>query len=93
VWLLLTHAGAQLREGEDVLAYLDAIGTRKDGFVLESRGPGRKLPPAAGYLYDLSDADKLSAADADTFPLTGPPPAGQRLGCGEGPQAMSETDF
>ena len=93
VWLLLTHAVTRLREGEDILAYLDAVGTRKDSFVFESRTPGRPLPPAAAYLYDLSDAGKLSRADAETFPLTGPPSDGRRLGCGEGSQAMSETDF
>ncbi len=92
VWLLMTHAGSQYREGEDILAYLDAIGTRKDSFVLESRGVGRRLPPAAVYLYDLSAGDKLAAA-ADSFPLTGPPSDGRPLGCGIGPQAMVETDF
>jgi hypothetical protein len=93
VWLLLSHAGAQSREADDILAYLDAIGTRVDGFVFESRGPGRRLPPAAAYLYDLSDGARLAAADADTFPLKGPPPGGVQFGCGEGPQALTETDF
>jgi hypothetical protein len=93
VWLLLTHAVTRLREGDDILAYLDAVGTRKDSFVFESRTPGQPLPPAAVYLYDLSDVSKLARADAETFQLTGPPSDGRRLGCGEGPQALTETDF
>jgi hypothetical protein len=80
VWLLLTHDVPVRREGEDILAYLDAIGTRRDGFVFESRGPGRGLPPAAAYLYDLSDGDKLGRAAADSFPLTGPPPTNRPTG-------------
>ena len=93
VWLLLTHAVTRLREGEDILAYLDAVGTRKDSFVFESRTPGQPLPPAAAYLYDLSDRDKPARADAETFQLTAPPSDGRPLGCGEGPQALTETDF
>jgi hypothetical protein len=93
VWVLLTHDVPQLREGEVILAYLDAIGTRMDSLVIDSRGVGRQFPPAAVYLYDLSDAEKLAAASADSFRLTGAVPAGLHLGCGNGPQAMVETDF
>ena len=93
VWVLVTHAGARLREREDILAYLDAVGTRNDALVIESRGVGRRLPPAAVYLYDLSAGEKSSAVDAATFPLTGPAVAGGHTDCGVGPQAMARTDF
>lgn len=93
VWVLLTHAGPRYREREDILAYLDTIGTRKDGLVVESHGVSRNLLPAEAYLYDLSIDHKLANGAADSFPLTGPSSAGQRLGCGEGPQAMVRTDF
>lgn len=93
VWVLLTHAGPALKEREDILAYLDTIGVRRDGLVVEPRGIGRNLLPAEAHLYDLSDGEKLDDADADTFPLKGPHAPGQRLGCGEATQASLPTDF
>lgn len=93
VWVLLTHAAPRYREREDILAYLDALGTRKDEIAVESRGLGLNMLPAEAYLYDLSVEAKLAAADADSFHLTGPSSPDRRLGCGIGPQAMVETDF
>ncbi|HEX8556591.1 MAG TPA: hypothetical protein VF668_00585 [Pyrinomonadaceae bacterium] len=93
VWVLLTHAGPRFREREDILAYLDAVGTRLDGIVVESHGVAANLLPAEAHLYDLSGDRTSSAAAAEAFPLKGPSSPGARLGCGEGPQAMLETDF
>lgn len=93
VWILLTHAGPALRERDDILAYLDTIGVRRDGAVFEARGLGRNLLPAEAHLYDLSVGDRLAAASADAFPLKGPHAPGQRLGCGEATQASLPTDF
>lgn len=93
VWLIMTHAGPRFREREDILAYLDAAGTRLDGFAVESHGVATNLLPAEAYLYDLSGGREASAGAADAFRLTGPSSPGERFGCGEGPQAMVETDF
>lgn len=93
VWIVLTHAGPALREREDILAYLDTIGVRRESLVLEPHGIGRNLLPAEAHLFDLSVVEKLDDADADTFPLTGPHVPGQRLGCGEATQASLPTDF
>ena len=95
VWILLTHANPYSREREDMLAYLDAIGTRKDSFVVESHGVSRNLRPAEAYLYDLSNAHKPgngSNVSADSFQLTSPPSTGWPP-CNVGPQAMVPTDF
>lgn len=93
VWVLLTHALPRYREREDILAYLDTIGARKDSLVVQSRAVGRNPLPAEVYLYDLSAAHELTNGAADAFQLTGPSSADQRFGCGEGPQAMVRTDF
>ena len=93
VWVLLTHASPRYLEREDILAYLDTIGLRKDSVVVESRGVGQSLRPAEAYLYDLSNDRKLADGDADSFRLQGPPFDGPRTGCGVGPQAMVRADF
>lgn len=93
VWIVLTHAGPVLREREDILAYLDAIGVRREGLVLGPRGLGRNLLPAEAHLYDLSVGEKLDDAVADSFPLKGPHAPKQRLGCGEATQASLPNDF
>lgn len=93
VWVLLTHAGPALSEREDILAYLDAIGVRREGLYVAPHGIGRNLLPAEAYLYDLSIGEKLDDATADTFSLKGPHAPGQRLGCGEATQASLPNDF
>ena len=90
---MLTHAVPPYRERDDLLAYLDKIGTRKDVLVVESYAVGRIPLPAEAYLYDLSSATKLASSSADSFPLTGPNSANPRLHCGEGPHAMIPSDF
>ena len=93
VWVVLTHAGPALRERDDIVAYLDAIGIRREGLVLEPHGIGRNMLPAEAHLYDLSKVEKLDEAFAETFPLKGPHAPGQRLGCGEATQASLPNDF
>lgn len=93
VWVLLTHASPRYLEREDILAYLDTIGLRKDSFVVESRDVGQNLRPAEAYLYDLSIERKLADGAADSFRLQGPPFDGPQTGCGVGPQAMVRADF
>ena len=91
VWVLLTHAIPHYREREDILAYLDAIGTRQDELVVESRAVAWKPLPAEVFLYDLR-ADP-SAASAESFPLRGPSSADATLGCRVGPHALVAPDF
>jgi hypothetical protein len=93
VWVLITHAFPRYREREDILAYLDAIGIRRDKLSVDSFAAGRKPLPAEVFLYDLSDDSKLSAATADSFQVTGPASAYSRFQCGEGPLAMIASDF
>jgi hypothetical protein len=90
VWIVVTHPSAG--EGAFILAYLDAIGVRKDALVVESHYVGRTLPPARLYLYDLSRAD-IATDTANSFALAGPPSAGSRSSCSEGPTAMIPSDF
>lgn len=91
VWVILTHTVHQYREREDILAYLDAIGKRKDGFVVESYAVGRTPLPAEAYLYDLSVSP--SGSDAASFTLTGPASVALRSRCVNGPHVMIPSDF
>jgi hypothetical protein len=86
VWLLITHT--LYREREDILHYLDTIGLRLDSFVMKSRFPDRSGSPAEVFLYDLSDPVRLSQATSVSSPVTGPPSANARYGCGQGPQTI-----
>lgn len=92
VWLVLTHSWIY-REREDILAYLDAIGTEKDRVIVASRVVGRPQTAAEVYLYDLSAASKLASAKASTFGLTGPPSVNSQGDCVNGPQVMIPSDF
>jgi hypothetical protein len=93
VWVLLTHALPYYRERDDILAYLDAIGARKDGTVVPSYAAGRNPRPVEVYLYDLSDGSRLANGAAVSFPLTGPSSALPGFGCEAGARAMIPTDF
>jgi len=93
VWVVLTHALPRYREREDLLAYLDKIGTRKDALVVESYAVGRTPHPAEAYLYDLSSVSKLVSSSASSFPLTSPSSTDPRFICGEGPHGMIPSDF
>ena len=92
VWLVLTHSWIY-REREDILAYLDAIGTQKERLIVASRVIGRPQTPAEAYLYDLSAASKLASAEASTFGLTGPESVNSQGDCVSGPQVMIPSDF
>ena len=67
VWLVATH---EQREGELqlILGYLDQLGRRLDA-VVERASSGRAIENAYGYLYDLSDRERLSSVSADTYAL------------------------
>ena len=93
VWLVLTHSLPIYREREDILAYLDAIGTQKERVIVASRVVGRPQTAAEAYLYDLSAASKLTSAKASTFGLTGPGSVNSQGDCVNGPQVMIPSDF
>jgi hypothetical protein len=59
-----------------VTHYLDQIGRRLDTLVVPGSGSG-EIEVAYGYLYDLSDRNRLASASAETYgpmlaPVTGP---------------------
>lgn len=85
VWVVMTHAPSRYREREDILSYLDAIGVRRDYFVVQSRAANWLPSPAEVMLYDLSDPKRLESATAASIPLIGPTFPAAGLGCGEGP--------
>jgi len=87
IWFVITHALRTLREREDMLRYLDAIGTRRSAlFVASRRGP---IPGTAAeaFLYDLSDTAHLQRAAARSFPLIGPDKRAENIRC-EGPVSI-----
>jgi hypothetical protein len=87
VWVLITHALRRYREREDILAYLDTIGTQKRSMTVASRAVDRTPLPAEGYLYDLSDAGKAATASAATFTLRGAMSVDPRMSCVDKPQS------
>jgi hypothetical protein len=93
VWIILTHSLPVYREREDIVGYLDAIGTRLDAIDVPSRAVGHTPFPAEGLLYDLSTTGRLPAADSATFQVTGPSGTNQQNTCTSGPHAMIRSDF
>ena len=83
VWILLAHAIPYLRERDDIVTYLDAIGLRRHNFVVQSRINGEL--PAEVMLYDLSDSNRLRAANAQSVPLIGPSSVDARTDCQDMP--------
>ena len=79
VWVVLTHAIPYFRERDDILSYLDTIGTRRDYFAEQPRASG--LLPAELLLYDLSDPRRLESATATSIPLIGPTSVEEKLAC------------
>lgn len=76
LWLLSFDSGAFAAARASARAYLTTIGVRRDALVFSSL-----TRPAVGIeLYDLSDPARLTAADAESFPVP-PMSPGQRPGC------------
>ncbi|HEY7142308.1 MAG TPA: hypothetical protein VIE44_19615 [Methylomirabilota bacterium] len=71
VWLVVTHAVPE--ETTAIRGYLDRIGVRRASFEAGHAPGTRRSDRARVDLYDLSDAARLAAVTADTFPM---PPAG-----------------
>ncbi len=88
LWVVMTHAFPPYRERDDILRYLDAIGSRRDAFTVEAQTIGARGLPAEVFLYDLSDPRRLGQALASSFQITGPARPHPRFTCSEGPQAM-----
>jgi hypothetical protein len=95
VWFLTAFFGpVPLGEAQRMIAYLDAVGVRKELIegppstrpgAIASRERLRVRPPTAAYLYDLSDPERLASTSADSRGL---PPAVQFVGvprCAYGP--------
>ena len=88
LWVVLTHAIPAFRERENMLRYLDAVGTRRDTFAVPPHMVGNRGLPAEAFLYDLSDFERLQLATATSFPLVGPSNPDARFVCSGGPDAM-----
>lgn len=87
LWVLITHA-RPYGEGDDILRYLDSIGRRREGLVVESRPANNVTSAAEVFLYDLSDPSRLSRATSASSPVTWPFSTNVPYGCEEGPTAM-----
>jgi hypothetical protein len=75
LWLVVTHAVPE--ETAAIRGYLDRIGTRRASLEAGQVPGGRRSDRARVDLYDLSDAGRLAAVTADTFPLPSPAGGGQ----------------
>jgi len=93
LWVIITHSLALYREREDIVRYLDAIGTRLDYVAVASRAVGWTPYPAEGFLYDLSDATRLANADPQMFRLIGRIGAIPTYDCVSGPHAIIPSDL
>jgi hypothetical protein len=82
VWIVATHARQDAAELHAIIAYLDQIGTRLDAFEVRS-SMNSPSNGAYAFLFDLSDAKRLSSGSADTHSV--PPPTTndgmRRWGC------------
>ena len=88
VWILIAHSLGQFHEREDMVRYLDAIGTRTEEFLVPARTLGYAYPPVELDLYDLSHRAGLRPASAASFPLTGPSTPSGDSACDRGPLSM-----
>lgn len=95
VWVFLTHVLPRTKEHDDILAYFDAIGLRRDALVRRPRrvqnDAARQTFTVEAYLYDLSDRAKGREITADGFPVTGPRTPLPDSPCGRGPNAILNT--
>jgi hypothetical protein len=76
---------------DDLLRYLDTIGTRRRTVTVPSRMMGGNRLPVEAFQYDLSDRRLLDAASADTFELRGRYTRARQV-CEEGPIRASTVD-
>jgi hypothetical protein len=83
-WLVAADISPIRSPTEDIVDYLDAIGTRLDALVVPAHTPSRWDTASSGvYLYDLSDPARLGRSDARSARLAS---AWTRVGtCNEGP--------
>jgi len=87
VWVVITHAFPSFHERDDIWAYLDAIGVRRDYFSVPSHdGPAN--PSAEVALYDLSDSVRLRSATAASVPMVGSSSVEARFACGDAPPVI-----
>jgi hypothetical protein len=70
LWVVITHAYPRYREREDILGYLDAIGSRREALSVQAQTAAGSGLPAELFLYELSDPNRLRRAAAATFPTT-----------------------
>ena len=82
LWLVVTHAVPE--ETAAIRGYLDRIGTRRAAFEAGNATGARRSDRARVDLYDLSDAGRLGAATADTFPVPAPAPGAPAWSCHPG---------
>jgi hypothetical protein len=77
VWLVVTHAHYEGAEFQLILRYLDAIGRRRETIAIPGSS-GRWIEGAWGYLYDLSDAERVQSVSAESIaiPMEGMPEPG-----------------
>lgn len=92
LWVVIAHMPpGVIGQRDDVLRYLDTIGTRRRTVTVASRMLDGNRLPAEAFQYDLSDRRRLDAGSADTFE-----PRGRyvrtRQACEEGPIRASTVD-
>ncbi|HWW87679.1 MAG TPA: hypothetical protein VNZ26_28970 [Vicinamibacterales bacterium] len=79
VWVLFTHVLPDqngYNERQDILAYLDAIGTRRDTVIRPPHHPAGSyatLDSADLYLYDLSEPARLALTSSASFAVQSKP--------------------
>jgi hypothetical protein len=72
VWVVVSHVFPTCRDVDEMLAYLDQIGVRRDQFSVPAHLPAGSLQwrlAASAYAYDLSDPQRLARANALSFPI------------------------
>jgi hypothetical protein len=93
LWIVFMHWVVQMRERDDIFAYLDTIGTRIDHVSIPSHFATARPSPAEVFLYDLSAPARLASADAQSFKLVGGGRQYVTNSCNHGPVSMVRSDF
>ncbi len=90
LWLIFTHDLPRYRARNEIVNYLNHIGTQRDSIVVGGSGLPSLPSGAWAYLYDLSDSTKLASMTAAAMPLLRNVPADQQYRCGVGLISPSE---
>jgi hypothetical protein len=93
VWFLFLHSPGRRGDSEEIVRYLDSIGTRRETIPISPQRSASTESKGYVYLYDLSDPVRLASTSAGGLSLR-ETAVGDRLDyCLHGPQVPRQPGF